>query len=371
MRRPGVGIARRSGWRGFGGGAAAEPAVVDDPPSAPANLVVTPGDASLALNWDDSADGDFANFVVEYKLASEPTVWTAHSTPAVSNATISSLTNYLSYDVRVRTVDDGANESSNTTGSGTPTWAPLDDSPAIYRRYQTLTTHYTLNGTDVASLKNQGSTGATNDMTQGSAGPQPAFTLSNATWNNKSTATYTADSLIEGTMSANYQPLYDGTGAYMFVIFRATSTAVTQIIWTCGGNSTTTAGIRFMYNGSTEKVTIQASNDSAFVINTAISGTVPLNTKGIMLFRYQHGRVGLDDWELFWNGSKVGGGDSNNTPATGVGPDVLPCFGATSATGATNPFGGDIVESGSKPVFASDALVAKLYAYAQNYYGVT
>lgn len=247
-------------------------------------------------------------------------------------------------------------------------FTPLSLALTTYYRFDV--TKYTLNGTDVSAWANQGSTGATDNMTNGSTGPQPAFTLSNATWNNRPTATYTADSLVAGTMSTTHRPLYDGTGGFMFIIFRSTSTTAAQIVWSCGGNSTTTAGIRFMYNGTTERLTIQASNDTAFMINSAATGATPINTKGILLFRFQNGRVGVDDWELYWNNVKIHGGDPSNTPATGVGPDVVPVFGATSSTGASNPFIGDIVEAGSGAFFPSDAQVTQLYTYAQARYGL-
>ena len=74
-------------------------------PNAVTDLVATVGDASVSLAWSapQANNSDIIDYSIEYKLTSEPTVWT----PFVSNpitgttAVVSGLINDSSYDFRV------------------------------------------------------------------------------------------------------------------------------------------------------------------------------------------------------------------------------------------------------------------------------
>ncbi len=102
-------------------GTAAGPTV----PGAPTGLGATAGNTQVSLSWTaPSSDGGSAitDYLVEYKLTSEPTSWStfADGTSTSTTATVTSLTNDLGYDFRIKAVNAIGNSDPSSTASATP-----------------------------------------------------------------------------------------------------------------------------------------------------------------------------------------------------------------------------------------------------------
>jgi hypothetical protein len=94
-------------------------------PDAPTDLVATPASTQMVLTWTAPADNGGASitdYLVEYKLNSEPTTWTtfADGTSASTGATVTGLTNDLSYNFRVSAVNSVGTGSASSTATATP-----------------------------------------------------------------------------------------------------------------------------------------------------------------------------------------------------------------------------------------------------------
>jgi len=103
-------------------------------PGAPTALGATRGNTQVGLSWTAPAsDGgtSITDYIVEYKLTSEPTTWTIFSdgTSAGTTATVTGLTNGLSYDFRVRAVNFIGNSIASNTATRTPGPAIAPDAP--------------------------------------------------------------------------------------------------------------------------------------------------------------------------------------------------------------------------------------------------
>ncbi len=98
---------------------------------APENLVATRGNAEVSLVWDaptNNAGLPLLDYLVEYKLTSEPTIWTTFPHGTTTPATIvTGLTNGLSYDFRVSAINALGTGASSTVATATP--ATLPDKP--------------------------------------------------------------------------------------------------------------------------------------------------------------------------------------------------------------------------------------------------
>jgi hypothetical protein len=76
------------------------------PPPVPTGLTVTPGNGSLELNWDDVTASDLEGYNV-YANGTK-----MNTTPIIGSfKTLNSLTNNLSYTIRISSVDSDENES--------------------------------------------------------------------------------------------------------------------------------------------------------------------------------------------------------------------------------------------------------------------
>lgn len=95
------------------------------PPDAPTALHGTAGNTQVALTWTapvDTGDAAITDYLVEYKLATEPTVWTTFSdgVSTSTTATVTGLTNDLAYDFRVSATSSVGTGTASSTTSSTP-----------------------------------------------------------------------------------------------------------------------------------------------------------------------------------------------------------------------------------------------------------
>ncbi len=103
-------------------------------PGAPTAFSATAGNAQSALSWNAPASNGGASitdYVVEYKLTSEPTTWSIFSdgTSNLTTATVTGLTNGSSYDFRVSAVNSVGQGTASSAVSATPLTVP--DAPTI------------------------------------------------------------------------------------------------------------------------------------------------------------------------------------------------------------------------------------------------
>lgn len=93
-------------------------------PDAPTSLVATPASTQMALSWTAPANNGAAitDYIIQYKLASEPTTWTTFSdgTSTSTSALVTGLTNDLSYNFRVAAVNSVGTGPVSSTATATP-----------------------------------------------------------------------------------------------------------------------------------------------------------------------------------------------------------------------------------------------------------
>jgi len=108
---------------------------VSSAPDAPAGFGATAGNSQVALAWTaPNANGSaITDYVVEYKLSSEPTTWTvfADGTSTSTAATVTGLSNGSSYDFRVKAVNGIGTSVASATASATPTVPTVPAAPTI------------------------------------------------------------------------------------------------------------------------------------------------------------------------------------------------------------------------------------------------
>ncbi|MEI7614887.1 MAG: fibronectin type III domain-containing protein, partial [Betaproteobacteria bacterium] len=105
---------------------------IQSAPSAPQNL--TAGNTvsnQIDLTWGtpvSNGGASITNYLVEYKLTSEPTVWTtfAHGVSTATSISVTGLTNGLSYDFRVSAI----NSNGTGTASAIVTKPTVNSTPA-------------------------------------------------------------------------------------------------------------------------------------------------------------------------------------------------------------------------------------------------
>ena len=99
-------------------------------PSKTIGLTATPRDSQMELTWTAPANGGSAitDYLVQYKLSSEPTVWTTFAHTSSSSATnfVTGLTNAISYDFKVSAV----NINGTGTASDVVTSIPIQSTPS-------------------------------------------------------------------------------------------------------------------------------------------------------------------------------------------------------------------------------------------------
>lgn len=90
-------------------------------PTAPTNLSATPGDTTMALDWDALSTEAIYDYKVEYKLASDSS-WTIFSDglSTTSAGTVTGLTNGQSYNFRVSAINTTGTSSVSSTATATP-----------------------------------------------------------------------------------------------------------------------------------------------------------------------------------------------------------------------------------------------------------
>ncbi len=96
-------------------------------PDAPTSLNASPASTQVALTWTAPASNGAAitDYVVEYKLASEPTTWTTFpdGTSTSTLATVTGLTNGQSYNFRVSATNSVGTGPVSSTATATPALA--------------------------------------------------------------------------------------------------------------------------------------------------------------------------------------------------------------------------------------------------------
>lgn len=103
-------------------------------PDAPTSLGASKGNTQITLSWTapvDDGDSAITDYIVEYKLASEPTTWStfADGTSTGTTATVTGLTNDLSYNFRVKAVNAMGTSVASSTTTKTPGLPTAPDAP--------------------------------------------------------------------------------------------------------------------------------------------------------------------------------------------------------------------------------------------------
>ncbi|QQS22775.1 fibronectin type III domain-containing protein [bacterium] len=103
-------------------------------PGAPTSLGASRGDTQIGLSWSAPASNGgtaITDYIVEYKLSSEPTTWSTFNdgTSTSTTATITGLTNGLSYDFRVKAVNIIGTGTASGTATKTPGPPTAPDAP--------------------------------------------------------------------------------------------------------------------------------------------------------------------------------------------------------------------------------------------------
>lgn len=100
-------------------------ATVATVPDAPTSLTATPSSTQMALSWTapvNNGGASISDYLVEYKLATEPTTWTTFNdgVSASTTALVTSLTNGLSYNFRVSAINIAGTGAVSNTATATP-----------------------------------------------------------------------------------------------------------------------------------------------------------------------------------------------------------------------------------------------------------
>ncbi len=199
-------------------------------PDAPTSLSANTGNAQAYLYWDppsNTGGSSITDYIVEYKLSSEPTTWSTFSdgTSTVTYTTVTGLTNNLSYDFRVSAV----NAIGTGTASGVATTTPLLLSTLLSDSF-TGTTIDTAKWTEIDSIA--GGTGG-NVTQNGTLSVANSFVAS--TWG--ATALYSTNTFSSNGLeiSAIMTPGGDQFIEYGDINFQSAGTRAYILFLTGGG----------------------------------------------------------------------------------------------------------------------------------------
>ena len=94
-------------------------------PGAPTNLLTSPSNGQESLSWSapsDNGGSAITDYLIEYKLTSEPTTWTTFNdgVSTSTTTTITGLTNGQAYNFRVSAINSIGTSVASSTATGTP-----------------------------------------------------------------------------------------------------------------------------------------------------------------------------------------------------------------------------------------------------------
>lgn len=216
-------------------------------PDAPAGLSASAGDTEVDLTWTaPSSNGSaITDYIVEYKLSSEPTTWTAFSdgTSTSTSATVTGLTNDSAYDFRVSAVNAIGISDPSDIDSATPT-ADSGGGEEETALLEDLVSHWKLDETSGTRADAQGSNNLTSSGTAASVAGKIGnafaptgiaaggtlsiadnaslsmgnhdFTLS--AWANFDTSTNSRGIAIKWGTGSNEYGLYSNGGKFRFIV---------------------------------------------------------------------------------------------------------------------------------------------------------
>ena len=103
-------------------------------PGAPTGLSPTPGNTQVSLTWTAPANtggSAITDYLIEYKLSTEPTNWTtfSHSASIATNAIVTSLTNGSLYNFRVSAINSVGTSSPSSVVNSTPAAVAVPGAP--------------------------------------------------------------------------------------------------------------------------------------------------------------------------------------------------------------------------------------------------
>lgn len=125
-------------------------------PDAPIGLSAVSGDSQIGLSWTAPIfDGgsNIIDYVIEYKLSSEPTVWTAFNdgTSTATTSIVTGLGDGLSYNFRVKAVNTAGQGNYSNTATATPAVATVIATVTTSSPSPISDTRATLNGNITAT----------------------------------------------------------------------------------------------------------------------------------------------------------------------------------------------------------------------------
>jgi len=92
-------------------------------PDAPTSLTATSGDTQVSLSWTAPSDGGVAisDYIIEFRTGSDSFAAFSDGTSTATSATVTGLTNNVSYDFRVSAVNSVGTGPVSSTATATPT----------------------------------------------------------------------------------------------------------------------------------------------------------------------------------------------------------------------------------------------------------
>ena len=311
-------------------------------PEVPTGLIAAPGNAQVSLQWTAPADNgaSITNYVIEYKLNSEPTTWLqfAHAPSPATSIIVSGvgLVNGSLYDFRIYAVNiAGTSLASTPPVSSTPRTIPgAPTITSVERGNAQVTVNFTAPSSDGGStITGYTVTSDPQGITQsGSASPIIIGGLTNGT---EYTFTVKATNVAgDGPASTSSSPVTPATvpGKATGVVAVAGNTQATitfsaplstggsditgYVVTSSGGGTDSNSGstnlshiVTGLTNGSTYTFTVIATNnvgdglasDASNSITLPTAPTAPLNLAAV---------VKSSSIDLIWSDSASTGGSA-------------------------------------------------------------